>query len=668
MAIDTSRIADFLPANTTPEVRKAFINLIARVKNLETSAVTQGDIDDAVSNITTGGSTGDANPPLAPSNLEAEKHENRVRLTWSNSASSDCAGTYIYRSINAGAVTLIAVATYPQRIFEDIDVTPFNDYRYYIQAVDDSGNVSDRVPAVDDSDNTVLASDLPAPDAVLANTWNGDDLNIHWDPVDGFGVAGYRVEIVGRRTADVVEPRFNYTFAMNEADALAYSVVVNVWTIGSDGSLSEFPATATFTHTTPSVVIGASTGVVDAGFTLSWSKPSDASVIGYDIALNGSILETGYTTETYLYKSLLLMGSYQFQVRSRNKFGQVSSWNTQIRVVHGPYAPSNISAKVIDNTVMLYWEAPATIELPIVEYEIRRGDLWAPGNVIGRKQGTFTLVQEMIAGSYQYMIAAVDAAGNVGETASVTVYVNEPPDYVLNVEWEDDFLNGTSTNVLVLDDGTAIAPYNVGQTWEEKFIGNGTVSNPQFTSFQDFIDAGYVYLPEPVPATAEFYEEHDYGAVLKTSSVALALDKTDFRGGPNISMFIGVKEALDDSYAEFEAEKTFQTDFRYVRDRYELTSDGTQFAVMTRHNLRLDSKLKRDAGKSAVTDAAAGIYVEFKTTFVDVQSVNVTAISNLYQGIVDFEDIPYPAGFTVYLVNATGVFMTGNFMWEAAGY
>ena len=665
----TSRTALYLPNDISPALRKSLIALMERVRLVE--GVTS-ELSVLLPRVNAGDNTvvQDTTPPVAPTGLYAAKHENRNRLTWTNSTSTDCIGTFIYRIVGDGITpVLIGVATAPQAVFNDLDTTPFDKYRYYIEAVDDAGNVSERIPLVDEDANTILPTDLPAPDAVLSNAWSGDDLNLFWDPVDGFGVAGYRVEITGRRTVDVVGASFAYTFAMNVEDSLWYEVTVSVWTIGSDGRLSVDAATATFTHVPPAIPIGAVTGVTDNGFSLTWQKPDDVSVTGYDIALNGTILETGYTTEFYLYKSLLIAGAYYFQVRSRNKFGQTSEWNTQIYVVHGPYPPTNLRANVIDNTVMLYWDPPSKIELPIVEYEVRRGDVMAPGNVIGRKKGTFTTVNENVAGTYRYMVAAVDSAGNVGEEATVSAYVDEPPDFVLNVKWEDDFLLGNPTNMFIFANGEAIAPCS-DATWDQKFIGTGTIDTPQFLTFQDIIDAGHTYYPEPVPLTAEYSEEHDYGAILKSSSVTVSLTKVDYHGGPAVTTFIGTKKLIGDTYTETEGVRGFSTDFQYVRDRFAFVSDGKQFSHLKMHTLQLDSKMKSDTGKATITDAVAGVEIQFTKTFIDVTFIGATAVgaSEPLQFIPDFLDAPYPTGFTAYFVTQTGQFWAGPIMWEARGF
>lgn len=658
----------YLPRNTDAETRKAFVALISKVKAIEANAVTQADLDEAVSNIDTGTTeTGDTNPPTNPSSLVITKFENRNRLTWVNSTSSDVAGIYVWRSESGAANELVGVVAHPVKFFNDTDVSPFNDYVYYIQAVDDAGNVSEMIMGI------VLAGTLPAPDEIFGNTpWPQDDLNISWDTVDGFGVAGYRVEIVGRRTVDVAGTSFSYTFAMNTEDGdVSGTIVVRIWTIGTDGELSPSFVENTFTHSEPAVVVGAIAGTSDIGFTLSWAATTDPSVTGYDVALGDTVVETGITVVSYLFRSLLIMGSYYLKVRTRNKFNQTSAWNTQILTVRGPGVPTNLTARVIDNTVMLYWDAPTTTELPVVEYEVRRGDVWAPGNVIGRKKGTFTTINENIAGTYKYMVAAVDSAGNVGAEASVTTYVDEPPDYVLNVNWEHDFVDGTGTNVLVLEDGRAIAPCHTDQTWEDKFIGTGTELEPQFTCFQDLIDDGYVYLPEPVPLTAEYYEENDYGAVLASTSVTLSLDKTDYRGGPTVTAYIGTKELETDPYVEAMAERSFASNLQYVRDRFEFVSDGTQFAVLNKHTLRLDSKMKSDSGKDTIADAEAGKQITLNKTFVDITHFTATPLNTggLPLTLVpDFLDEPYPEGPIFRFVDDGGTFWAGDFMWSVSGY
>lgn len=663
----------FLPKDTSAEVRRAFIALIDHAKD----SVTKEDLKnpDFILNqtiiINNGVNSGDTQPPIAPSNLVATKYENKNRLTWVNSPSTDASGVYVYRSLTpGGALSFAGVVTAPSSSWNDLDVNPFQSYYYYIVAVDDSGNVSDQIPSVDGT-NVVLATTLPAPDAILSATWDQEDLNLSWDPVDGFGVMGYRVLVVGRRTIDTVSPNYSYTFAINSEDGAGTpgtSLTIRIWTIGSDGALSAAYVENTFIHALPPTVRNAVAGMDSLGFKLSWDKSTSPIVTGYDIALGDVLLETNYATESYLYKTLLTAGVYALRVRSRNKFGQVSGWNTQSLHVAGPGVPQNLTTRVIDNWVMLYWEAPVRVELPIVEYEIRQGATWATGTIVGRKQGTFTTDQQFVAGNYRYMVAAVDSAGNIGPCVSITVYIYGPPDYSLNVEWIDDFLNGIPTNVLVLADGSAIAPCH-NQTWAAKFIGTGTELDPQFTCFQDMIDAGNTYFVEPVPLTAEFSEEHDYGAVLRTSSVASSLNRDVYNGGPSITTFIARKELIGGAYIETEGESLFATDFRYVRDRFTFESDGHQFTVMDNHTLRLDSQLKNDTGKSEVVVAVDGLIVYFNRPFVDVQSISITPMGTIpLIAVVDFEDRPNPKYFTVYLFNLSGVAQAAPFTWQAKGY
>lgn len=669
MVTKTSSLINVRTA-TLDEIKIAVNRLVENVSAIKENYATTEDVEEIVGDVV----SSDTTPPVNPGDLVATKYENRNRLDWTNSTSSDTRVTYVYRATEEGGTkTKIGQVAYPTDYYEDFAVQPKQSYWYYIRCADEVPNYSDYVPDTD-GDNVVSATTVPAPSEVLqvGTSWNQDDLNVYWDEVDDFGVTGYYVTILSgetqRRSETVIDPKYAYTFAKNtEDDTAATSITIRVWTLDEDGDPSAAYAEETFAHDTPPVVLGVTAETTDIGFQVTWTQSTDPSVIGYDVALDGDILETCLASEAYLYKTLLVADDYQFQVRSRNRFNQTSSWNTANFTVHGPYEPSNVRAEVIDNTVMLYWDDPSTIELAIAEYEIRKGDVYGTSSLIGTKKGNFTTVIEQIAGTFKYWVAAKDIAGNIGTPVSVTTAVDEPADYVLNVNWVDDYDTGGSySNVLINSDGTAIAPYNTAETWATHFTNNS------YTTIQDFINGGYTYLPEPVPTSAEYSEEHDYGTVLGSSSISSTIDKVDYNGGPTITTYIAEKELVGDSYTETQAERIFAVSFRYVRDRFEFVSDGTEFAVLNNHTLRLDSKLKSDAGQGEVTTASTGVTITFNKAFVDVASITVTPFGDgsiPIMAVVDFTDVPNPTDFDVYLLNSTsGTKITGTFSWQAKGY
>lgn len=652
-----------IPVDANAEVRRAFIDINDRI-NLSERKIT--DLETATGD----GVDGDTTPPQELTGLIATKFETHIRLQWINSLSSDISHVLITKVVDLVPDSEVIRVSHPTSFYDDLDIIATSDYVYNLVVVDNAGNESSTVSV------SVNSEVLPAPDAVLYKTWDGDDLETYWDPVDGFGISGYRVKVffglVEVRSTDVIEPKYNYTYAENGVDGLAYEVTIRVFTLDADGNPSPSYAEETITHVAPASVLNVVASVVEAGFVVSWDLSTSSDVVSYDISLNTVLIEESHTTGSYLYKTLLVAGDYSFGVKAKNKLGQFSIESVVPYTVNGPAQPATLTAQVIDNSVTLYWSAPATIELPIAEYEIRKGAVFSTAEVIGRKKGTFTIVDESIAGTYTYWVAGVDNAGNIGEGVGITAAVDEPPDYVLNVKWVNDFADGTATNYLVQADGTAIAPYDTTQTWEDHFIGTGTLASPEFADVQDLIDAGYTYLPEPVPTTASYSEENNYGAVLASSSIASTYDEIKFNGGPTVVTKLASKLLPGDAYTDQTSTKIFAVNFQYVRDKFELTSDGTTFGFYQSHTLQLDSKLKSDAGNATVAVAADGVTVSFNKAFVDITSLTATAFGDgtvPLTTVIDFVDIPNPTQFTVYIFNSvTGVKLTGTVSWNAKGY
>lgn len=652
-----------IPVNASAEIQQAFKDMKDRIDDADRRVVdletTTGDTD-----------TGDSTPPNELTGLTATKFETHIRLEWVNSLSSDISHVLITKVVDLSPVAETPIVSHPTSFYDDLDIIATSDYVYNCVVVDTSGNESSVVSVSVDSEV------LPAPDEVLYKTWDGDDLETYWDAVDGFGITGYRVKIfhglIEVRSTDVTSAKYIYTYAENGVDGLVYEVTVRVFTLDADGNPSPAYAEETITHVAPAAPLNVNASVVDTGFIISWDLATGSDIIGYDISLNGTNVESDHTTGSYIYKTLLVAGDYSFGVKSKNKLGQFSIESVVPYTVNGPDVPATLTAQVIDNSVTLYWSEPAVIELPIAEYEIRKGDVFDTAEVIGRKKGTFTIIEESISGTYKYWVAGVDNAGNIGLGASVTSAVDEPPDFVLNVKWENDFTLGTSTNVYVASDGSAIAPMNTTDTWADHFIGTGTALSPQFADVQDLIDAGYTYIPEPTPLTAEYYEEHDYDAVLASSSITSSYDEEKFNGGVSTVTKLAAKELPGDAYTDQTAQKIFAVNFQYVRDKFEYTSTGTNFSRFNTHTLQLDSKLKSDAGNATVTVAADGVTVSFNKTFVDITSLTAQAMGDgsvSLTTVIDFVDAPNPTEFTVYIFNSmTGAKLTGTVSWNAKGY
>jgi hypothetical protein len=614
-------------------IKDAVNRLVENVASLKDTSVTRENLLDPDFLVEVGlmeePTSPDTTPPTNPTNLVATKYENRNRLEWTNSTSSDTRVTYVFRATTeGGALTQIGQVSYPTNYYEDFNVQPKQSYWYYIQCSDEVPNYSEIIPAVDGG-NVVLGTTIPAPTEVLivGSSWNQDDLNVYWDPVDEFGVSGYRVAVLSgastRRTETVVEPKYTYSFAKNTEDGTAESTVtIRVWSLDEDGDPSPAYSEETFTHDLPAAItdLTVTRDTNDLGFRLTWTLSHDPGVIGYDMSVNSTTIESNYAGNEYLYKTNPVAGSYMFGVRAVNKFLQRSNINTYSIVVVGPGAPTGLNIKVLDNFANIFWTAPVIPAggLPILEYTVYKQDLSGVYvEEIGTTASTYTSDLEYIPGSYRYFVQTVDIAGNVSGLASATCTI-ESPNFQLLVDVWENFNDATLTNLFQRDDGVLIGPINTTETFGQHFTSNGN------TTMQDFVDDGCVYFLEPTPLTAEYSYELDYGTVVNQATNIVSTTDYDDHGA-TVEHYVASKELAWDSYTNEVNDTALNTSgFQFARTRSELISDGSQFGYINTRRLQLSSKKRSESHPFSVTVAGTPDTVTFDTPFISIVSVSAS--------------------------------------------
>ena len=390
-----------------------------------------------------------------------------------------------------------------------------------------------------------------------------------------------------------------------------------------------------------------------------------------------------------------------------------------------------ISQQVIDNNVLLRWN-DVKRTLPINSYELRRGATWAAAEVIGTKQGGFTTVFESSGGTYTYWLAGIDSAGNYGTPSSVSALVNQPADYVLQLNQASTF---TGTKVNMVTDATLgqVISVDTSETWQSHFTSRS------WSTPQDQINAGYSYFLMPSTTSASYEEEFDYGTVLAGTKVTTILTTTNVAGSTTITPTIRTRGttstagtysqagtititvtstshgliANDYVYLNFTSgtatsgtyivvtattntftvtasssattsgnvswikwisyagvSEIYATAFRYFRIRYDFTSSGfDDLMLLTALQVRLDSKLKNDAGTGTANSAdSGGTTVTFNIAFIDVSSISVTPLATTsIIAVYDFVDVPNPTSFKVLLFDTSGTRVSGAFSWSARG-
>lgn len=508
---------------------------------------------------------------------------------------------------------------------------------------------------------TVTITGAPAPP--ITGTFTNSRLELHWTEVSGsLATVGYEVRqgtTYATATVLTTVQSTSYLITANWSGSQTFWVTA-LDANGTKGTSASYVATINGAPA-PSI----STTFAGQNVTLTWggvngSLPTARYEIRRGNTLQASTLVAAIQGTAYTTK-VDWGGTARFWVAAIDLHDNYGTFGMASAVVAVPSQPT-ITQQVIDNNVLLRW-TDATATLPIQSYEVRRGSTWAGATAVGTKQGLFTVLFETTSGSYTYWIAGIDTAGNYGTPASIVATVNQPPDYVLKLNYDSAF-SGTKNNLLTTASGL-LGCLDATETWQSHFTSRG------WSTPQDQINAGYTYYVMPSQVSGYYEEVIDYGAALSGSKVTTALARTNIAGSTTITPKISVS-ANGSSYTDYPGLDTvYATNFRYIKVRYDFSSaGGDDLLLLTGLNVRLDSKLKTDSGTGTANSGdAGGTTVNFNVAFVDVDSITVTPSgTSATFAVYDFVDAPNPTSFKVLLYNTSGNRVNGSFSWSARGF
>ena len=250
------------------------------------------------------------------------------------------------------------------------------------------------------------------------------------------------------------------------------------------------------------------TSLTSATLTLNWNAATPRfGLYGYElsytttggVAVTRILNTTSITLNTGAVWTTTGTGSVTFTIKVIDNIG-IANKSTGVPITATKLAPaavSNFSSKVIDNNVLLSWNAPIKTTLPIDHISIYKGDTYATAVNIGDKTGTFTTVFEQTGGSFTYWAVTVDTDNVVSTPVSLTALVASPPDYIFNAAYSSIFADintrvtntvVNSANITVADtkgiyagmqiilSGTAFGGLTAGY-WYVVFVVDGTTLN-----------------------------------------------------------------------------------------------------------------------------------------------------------------------------------------------
>jgi hypothetical protein len=593
-----------------------------------------------------------------------------VNLSWEGNS----AATYVIRARTTRIVTLTAVPTVT-RDWADIGSVTGNNFQFEASEGDTLAievapffdlNVRATYGKATATYIVLGRTAVPSNVASIAATRYTPNVDLSWAAVTDIDVPTYDVK---RGTTSDTWGSATAIGTVTGTRLLTPAVNIGTWRyfVKARDVLGLTSAAATYTD----IIIAAPPNVASVDYSFADTSLTSASItldwpdVVPDLGLAHYLVDDGVSVRSVNASTITLpadwVGSRLFRVKTVDLKGNASAGIVEYINKFLPAPVSGFTAQVIDNNVLLYWTLPAKTSLPLDHVLIKRGATWGGAVSLGTKSGSFTSYQELASGMFTYWVAVVDTDGNESTPVSVTAEVAQPPDFVFNAQYASDF-TGTLSSA-ILEAGGVVLPVNTTETWAQHFTNNA------WTTPQSQIDAGYPVFIQPGTGSGYYEETFDYGTALASSKVTVASGGVTVSGSPTITTTISVSlngSAWTD-YAGYTS--VYATNFRYIKVRIAVTGAGTIYRL-TSLSVMLDSKLKNDAGTSAVLGAdSGGTVINFNIAFIDITSLTVTPQGTTQlTAVVDFTDAPNPTSFKVLLFNSAGSRVDGTVYWSAKGY
>jgi hypothetical protein len=603
-------------------------------------------------------------PPPAPTGFTVARLPYKMRLTWDVPTYSNHYATEILRSAadNLTAAELVGLVTAGISQWEDGYAS--GAVYYWIRFVSTA-----LIPGAYNAISGTGATSQPGDATGLNYTLEETGVRIYWTAVTAADLDVYelRYGATWETAAALASIKSNFYLWRVQATG-TYRIWVRARDVGGyySGSASSIdivianPATSSigFTLSGESVMLG-------------WSAIGGSFLIDYYEVRYGTTWAGGTlvnrTFSTALLQRVDWSGVRRFWVAGRDVAGNYGSPMSVDVTIVAPGAVGNLRADVIDNNVLLFWQASATGTLPIATYELRKGADFASAAEIGDKFGLFTSVFEMASGSYTYWVRPRDTAGTFGTASPVTVTVQQPPDFVLYSDTYVDLSAATLSSATYSADGVVL-PVNTTQTYDQNYSANA------WTNDADAIAAGYPVYAQPAPTTGYIEAAVDLGTAIPSTTVTVTPTLAIIAGSPTNAIQISHKLNSGDSWTDLTAGSTgfISTSFRYVKVRLTATTSGSGVGLYrcSQINVKMAVKQRTDSGQgSAVAGDTGGTTVTLNYAFVDllgppvIQPGGTTPII----AVVDFTDAPNPTTFKVLCFDLAGARVSCSFSWTARG-
>jgi hypothetical protein len=362
-------------------------------------------------------------------------------------------------------------------------------------------------------------------------------------------------------------------------------------------------------------------------------------------------------------------GDTTFRLKTINSAGRYSEESLDLIVTVAETAAPVVTAQVIDNNVLIYWPVPTSV------FQIDHYNVYVDNVEFAKITGNFIARFEIVAGTFEYSVESVDAAGNISARGFTSATVRQPPDFELTDSRTVDINTMTLVNGLVDVDGRLIVCIDTTETFQDHFTSAGWAdpADQVAASFDRWIQENLL--------TGSALDEYDYGVTLDNVAASVNYVKSSFSGTSDVTVGVLMSSSLNgaDWSTPSGGSTQFFTSFRYLRVQLVFTAtDSDSMIAISSVNILLNVKREVDANKIQCYAAdVAGTEVQLPgdfslghgtKTFKDVDSITTTPKSTSpYTAHFDFVDIPNPTHFYIYVFDSAGRRVDSLVDWKVKG-
>lgn len=358
----------------------------------------------------------------------------RIKMSWTapNDIFVTDGGHYEIQFKRNDGISWTNVSNVPgQQTFTYItDVSDRVRYDVRVRAVNAAGTVSDWVGVTHD----VIGKTAPPSDvSSLTLSIASFGIQATWPKVADADVMDYELRLgESWSVSSLVAVIRGSQYRVELKSAGVYTFFIKA--IDSSGNYSTNATSKQITVTAPAKpVLGYSIDGRD--LVLNWEAITgqfavDAYEIRYGDTYAGSTLIGEVKTTTFRTR-VTWGGNRTFWVATRDVAGNLGGAQSKLVTILSPGSPNSPQIEPLDNNAIIRWTAATAGSLPIENYQLYKGVNFEDATFLGDTgNATFASQFELVGGNYTYWLVAVDSAGNLSDEVSVTVFLDEPPDFI----------------------------------------------------------------------------------------------------------------------------------------------------------------------------------------------------------------------------------------------